>query len=642
LTKQDDRGHVGTVSATYGDSPVDWRWWAKGEASVGAIIHEMRELIDRDNHDRQLDLVAMRAIYKDDPCGRFESLAFHRSRRSRYNLIQGAVDATHAGIVASRPRPRVITIGQDHSAQQKAILRQRWLDGEYARLGIYEKLSEMVLDALIYGDGCLKVSPEHGRNVVDRVWKGDLWVDALEERHHRVRTLYQLHSIDRDELMAQYPDHAEAIEAMPGMDFTNDELMDIFESSERTSPHRIGVVEAWRLPISKDYPGRHVIVAHDRLIHDEEWTHKEFPFVFFGWAPDPQRWWSQGMVERGAGMQSDINELTETIQKSYRLMVPQLYIDAVVKAQADFDNEVGRINWVNTGGGDIRTAVMVISPDVGTGLTGRERDLADRFLPVLGVDMLGARAEKPAGLNSGIAIQEYHDKTSQRFLPAGRRYENTTVTMADLLLHFAGKHAEAGNDEAIEAYGQELGLELIRYADIKEEGDEIYRVQVKPGSMLPKDPAGRIQMVFDMQALGLDLDPPRILEILEMPDTEALAERILAGRRVVQQAIDRCGLDPEDEPQPQANAYWPRAFALSEITTSIQLAEYRGAGQETIERMNNLHGQLRGLPDPNAPPPLGAMPGALDPNALPGPLPGAAVPPGPPPPAGPPPGMPMQ
>jgi len=627
-----------------------WQWWnlPKGDVTVGAVVEQLSEQL-RKSDTRRLDLVALRAVYLDIPCDQYGDW-FFRTKRSRYNLMQGAVDSTHAQIVASRPRPKIVTIGQDDAAQRRAELRQRWIDGEYERVGAYEKLSEMALDGLIYGTGVLKVGHEDGRPVVDRVWCGDLWVDPREERYGRVRTLYQLHALDRDVAQLEYPDHAEVIENVKPLDLRDTNFPDLRGEAGFEARNLIGIIEAWRLPTAskprrvvtgEDHvmlgAGRHVVVCSGGVLVDEPWEHPSFPFVFFRWAPDPQRFWGQGMVERGAGMQSDLNALTEVIQDAYRMMVPQFWIDDGAQVQG-VTNVVGAINRCLPTTGDIRTAVQVLSPDVGPGLLQRETEIAQRFMHVLGVDALAAKAEKPAGLNSGTALQNYKDSVSARFLPQGRRYDNSTVALADLLFFFAGRLAADGYDQTIRVFGQTIGAEIIRYEDIEPQDDEVFETRVQPASALPKDAAGRMQFLYDMQALGLPLDPGWIARMMEMPDVEALVDEVNAARMIVMQAIDECrNLDAD---QPQANAYWPLTnpdgspgLALTLLTRHIQLALYKGTDPAVVERLMNLHGHVRDLASTPPPAPAGHPMGQGAPTmAANGPASGqppAAPPPGP-------------
>lgn len=635
-----------------------WQWWnaPEGEASIAEVVGSLRESFERDQQDRVERLVAMRSVYLDIDCAYYTGEGFYRTKRSRYNLMQGAVDSTHAQITASRPRPKIVTIGQDDSAQRRAELRQRWIDGEYERVGAYEKMSEMVMDGLIYGTGVLKVGQEDDRPVVDRVWCGDLWVDPREERYGRVRTLYQVHAIDRDVALLEYPDHEKEIYALPALEGRNNQFADMSIDGGYEPRNLVGLIEAWRLPTTAKPrkvvsdgrevmlgAGRHVVVCGSCVLVDEEWEHTTFPFVFYRWATDPQRFWGQGMVERGAGMQSDLNELTETIQKAYAVMVPQFWIDDGAMV-GGITNVVGAVNRCKPQGNNVANAVQVLSPDVGVGLLQREQEIAQRFMHVLGVDALQATAQKPAGLNSGAAIANYKDSVSGRFLPQGRRYDNSTVDLANLLFFFADKLAADGLDQTVRVYGETIGLEIIKYDDIKPQGDEVFEVRVQPASALPRDAAGRMQFLYDLQALGLNPEPAWIAKTLEIPDIEALIDELNAPRDIVMGAVDDCARLELD--QPQANAYWPLmnmadgspGMALEILTRRVQLAMRKGTDPEILDRLMNLHGQVRGLyedeksklfpPAPPAPPMDAGAPTMAATGPVPGQMP-AAPPPGP-------------
>lgn len=624
-----------------------WQWWnaPEGDATIADVVTALRGQIKEAADARIRQLVAMRSIYLDIPCEYYDGFGFDWVKRSRYNLLQGAIDSTHAQIVASRPRPKIVTTAADFTATRRAEMRQRWIDGEYDRLECYEKMSEMALDGLVYGTGVLKVGVEDERPVVDRVWCGDLWVDPREERYGRVRTLYQVHALDRDVAMLEYPDHEREIRDLQPLEIDERAVFADLAVRGYEPRNQVAIIEAWRLPTSSKPrrivsdegsvmlgAGRHVVVCDGCVLVDEEWTHPTFPFVFFRWGSDPQRFWGQGMVERGAGMQSDLNELCRVIQTAYAVMVPQFWVDDGAGVQKDLNNVVGRVNRCKPANGDVRTAVQVLSPDVGLGLLSREQEIAQRFPHVLGVDPLAAQAQKPAGLNSGAAIQSYKDTVSGRFLPQGRRYEQCSPALADLLFYFADKLSEAGYEQTVRVYGKSIGLEVIHYRQIKPQEGEEYQTRVQPASALPKDVAGKIQVLYDVQALGVPLDGPRMAQMIEMPDIEKLTDEVNASRMIVEQAIEQCY--DEDAEQPQANAYWPKDEAGQMLTSAIQLAMIKGAPPAVIERMMNVHTFVRGMPDPNAPAlpsdPTAAATGAPMMSgangAVPGPMPAAPPP----------------
>lgn len=598
--------------------PTRVRWYSlpKGDDRVATALMSVNEQITVANADRRQYLAAMRALYLDVDHDQYADWHYHRKKRCRYPLLQGAVDGTHAQMTVSRPRPKIYTVAADFNMRQRAKLRQRWIDGVYRRLDAYERLSEIVLDGLIFGTGCLKVGEEDDQTVIDRVWCGDLWVDPLEERHNRVRTLYQTHGIDRCVLQSMFPKHAEQIAELDAAPPTDDVFPDL-QIQGYISDDMISVLEAWRLPVSRNVPGRHVIICDGCVLLDEPWTHPKFPFVFYTWGPNPLRWWGQGMIERGAGMQSDLNELTEIIQEHYETMVPQLWGDIAAKIKSQqLNDEVGKMNWCRPQGGNVAGAVMCLSPEVAPGLLQREQRLAERFYHVLGVDKLAASAEKPPGLYSAAAIEQWNSSTSGRFLPQGRRLETASMELAELLFFFADRIAARGTKQRETVFGSSIGLELLEYDQVKAQDDEIYQVGIKPGSALPKDIAGRIQAVISIRdGAGVPLDPLDVAEMLELPDIEGVQDRLFAGRELVRQAMERCSY-PAPEPQPVASTFWPRTFALTEIATQINLLTYQGADEVTLRRLRNLHGQVRGMPDPNAPPPAPVLdPTMLDPNA---------------------------
>lgn len=564
------------------------------EDDLAARLNSLMRQIQQANEDRRQRLAAMRSLYLDVDHDLYADWQYYRDRPCRYPLLQGAVDSTHAQIVVSRPRPKIYTVAADFWMRQRALLRQRWIDGVYHRLNAYERLSEMVSDGLMFGTGVLKVGEEDDQTVIDRVWCGDLWVDPMEERHNRVRTLYQVHSIDRDVLAAMFPKRSEQIAEMSA-DAPLEDLFPDLEVTGFVSDQLCRVLEAWRLPPSRNKPGRHVIVAGNLVLLDEPWDQPRFPFVFYKWGEYPLRFWGHSMIERGAGMQGDLNELTSIIQDHYEEMVPQMWADKRAQIPTEeLDDETGKVNLCNPGPGGIQSAVMVLSPDVAPGLLQREQRLAERFYNVLGVDKLAATAEKPPGLYSAAAIEQYNSSVGGRFLPQGRRLDAASIELAELLFYFADRVAKRGVKQREIVYGRSIGLELLEYDKVKAQDGDVFRIGIKPGSALPRDIAGRIQAVISIRdGAGVPLDPMTIAEMIELPDIDGLEERLFAARENVRRAIAMCA--ELDEPQPRASTYWDREFALREIGTEINVLEFQGADEQVLRRLRNLHGHVRDL-----------------------------------------------
>ena len=70
-----------------------WQWWnaPEGDTTIADIITAIRGQIKQAADERTHRLVAMRSIYLDIPCEWYDGFGFDWKKRSRYNLMQGAI-----------------------------------------------------------------------------------------------------------------------------------------------------------------------------------------------------------------------------------------------------------------------------------------------------------------------------------------------------------------------------------------------------------------------------------------------------------------------------------------------------------------------------------------------------------------------
>lgn len=566
-----------------------WQWWKAKKGDVADLVNDsIRDIVLRNSRDRRNELAALRSLYLDipDPEG-YKQFDIQRKERSPYHLIQGAVDSTHAQITTQRPRPLVVTIGGNGPLQRRAKLLQRWLDGEYERLEVFAKMSRCCLDALIFGTGLLKVGTHDNKNTLERVWCGDLWVDPREERFDAVRTLYQIHAIDRDLLRELYPKSHESIKAIRNPAPKDDVIFPDLQVHGFESPDLVTVIEAWRLPNTKSSPGRHVMITEGGSLVDREWEHDRFPFAKMRWAEVPMRFWGQGMVERGVGIQCDLNETCGIVRDAFETFVPKVVVsEAAGVDEEKLNDENGGIIYVT---GSVQDAMQVFSPTVNPIVMQHEQSLAARAYQVLGVSQLGAGAVKPEGIDSGKGMQVYNDTTSGRFNPQGQRYEGLSIDVANLLLQNADDIAKQSPSAAQRVYGGKHSLEIVDYKDAQMKGENaIYEIRVFPVSGLSNSVSARMDEVRRLQALKPNMDPDQVDELIDIPDIERFRDLETAGRDLVNRAIDRC-LDGEDVP---ASEYWPKEYAIRRVAQAIQLAEYQNEDPDGIAKLRNMHAMI--------------------------------------------------
>lgn len=574
-------------------TPDEWQWWKAKNDDIATIVVEcFKDLINATSRLRRDMLAAMRSMYLDIADDRFESdfVSFERELRSPYNLLQGVVDSTLAHIVTQRPRPMIMTIGGNGPLRRASRKRQRWLDGEYHRLKVYKKARRFVLDALMYGTGCLKIDTRNGRNTLEHVWCGDLWTDPREERFDCVRTLYQMYAIDREVLIKRYPKKEQEIR-----DVTETVIDDVpfpdLRADGYNSPNLINVIEAWRLPIDGSKTGgKRVLVCDTCTLEEEEWTDPDFPFVFYRWAEKSMSFWGQGMVERGAGMQSDLNELCGILRESWATFVMQMWAQKGTVQSENLDDTVGKVNFYD---GD--KPPDFLSPAVNPVILQQEERMASRFPQVLGVNPMHSQAARPASIESAKGLQVLSDETTTRYVPNEQAYEEAIgVELAEKLV----RNARRNKTQQLVFGGEYMrgGMRAIAFEDTKPpEGydeDEVYFTRIYPVANLSNSVAQKYDDIERMEQNGAFPDPRMKREAMGVPDLDAYVDRDLAGSDLIEDAIERA-LDGEDV---SADVYWPRAEGMVRIGQAIQLAHLDGETSEGIDRLRNLHASLLEMP----------------------------------------------
>ena len=143
--------------------------------------------------------------------------------------------------------------------------------------------------------------------------------------------------------------------------------------------------------------------------------------------------------------------------------------------------------------------------------------LYNRAYEISGISQLSATSLKPAGLESGVALREYSDIETERFVIVGQAYESAFLEIARQMIDLAKDVSEEGKTYEVISYGDKE-IEKIRWSDINLREDQ-YRMKVYPASLLPTTPAARLQTVIEMAQAGL-IDKAETRSLLDFPDIE--------------------------------------------------------------------------------------------------------------------------
>ena len=450
------------------------------------------------------------------------------------NVIASNVDTVTAIVAAAEVRARFLTDDADWTMQRNARHLDWYAEGLAKLLGMHDICVTAFRDAALKGTGLAKVYVDaHGQVRVERVLVDDVIVDEGECRnggwprqfHHRVFA-------DQQTLAAAFPDHAEAIESASqrGMGGSSRTLWAGYRPLDND---QVVAIESWHLPIGargKDgyLPGRHTIciTGHDLL--DEEWHKPRFPFVRMVWTERAAGWYGIGGAERVAGHQRRINKLNWQIDRQHdQHAVPTTYV-----RMADAHLAVKTVNRAGTIvpiKGEMPQTV--IPPAVSPETYRRHDSVRDSSYEEFGVSRLAATAKKPSGLDSGIALREYRDMTTQRFALQEKSFERFFLDLTWLVLDAA---RDLGERAPVVTRRSRFGVKHIEWAKL--DMDEL-RVQIAAASTISRTPAGRMQTVLEWAQAGI-VSQDEARRLLRHPDIERSLSLYTAAIEDIERTIE--------------------------------------------------------------------------------------------------------
>jgi hypothetical protein len=237
---------------------------------------------------------------------------------------------------------------------------------------------------------------------------------------------------------------------------------------------------------------------------------------------------------------------------------------------------------------------------------------------------MGAKAEKPAGLDSAVALNTFDDKTSARFSMADRNDERYVLRVAQLYIRTCRQIVREGGKVVIQS--EHRGdIEDLDFADIMEDEKNL-QVRIFPINGLSKDPAERLAEVIRRVQAGF-MSAEDGMRLTSFPDLQAFEDHTspnASNRRMRQIASKIIDHGKYIAPSPllnlQASIDYFQACALD--------AECNDVDESRITMLHTWIAQAQDLLKvPTAPvPPAPAMAGPPPPGGPPAPVPLAPPP----------------
>ena len=610
------------------------RWWASEltpEDRKNKLITTVARIRKVQIWRKENDLRHLR-LYGNQPTMGFGLANYARPNtlngsKVGLNVVKNCSDAFTSKITKDSVKVTFLTSGGDWDLQNRARELEKFVDGQFYELDIYNVFSQVVLDACIWGNGFLKFfiagEGEEARIDCERTFPWEMIVDDQEGLYAKPRNLYQRKWVDRLVLLGTYGEdaalHKKICQAKRDTD-------DVDGFGYDSTADQVLVTEAWHLPSKqgekdpKKMDGRHTIAIENTVLWDEAYEEDHYPFVVYRRQNAPLGYWGIGLAEELMGLQLELNTLMQKVQKSFHLLgYGHWFVENSSKVNTQkIDNDISIIRY--TGEKPTIEAADVISEQVFAHI---ER-IKTNCYEITGISQLEAQSQKPKGLNSGKAIDSYLDITTERFNVSLRIFQQCFIDSAKLVLELSRVISNDLNPNfdvmAADRGGRATHIHFKKH----ELRDDQYLLKLYPTNKLSDDPSEKMEQVQAMAAANW-IDAQDAKRMLDFPDLERAADLDNASYDAIERTISIALKEGRYlGPQPFLN--------LQQGMRQVQVALVKGwidnAPQDRLKLLRDwlLDAQellTRALP----PPPPPAMPG-LDPSLAPG-LPGALPPPAP-------------
>jgi hypothetical protein len=542
--------------------------------------------------------------------------------RVEENVIASNVDTVVAAIAPSQVRPRFLTDDGDFEDKRQAARLSWYAEGIGKLLNMAPSCVEAFKDAALKGTGLVKVWPDFaaGKIRAETTLVDNIIVDEKACRKGSPRQLHERRFVDRAELIAEYPTEAEAIERAQQSLGEGSGAWDIWAGYRSLERHEVVVIESWQLPRGKKL-GRHTICVDGCELLDEEWRHEHFPFAVFRWTTRAIGWYGIGGAERIAGHQRRLNKMHWQVDRQLdQHAMPSTYVhqaDAALAVKSR--NEFGTI-------GVYKVAIpKTVIPQAVSGETYQRLErVKEGSYEEFGVSRMAATAHKPAGIDSGVALREYRDQTTQRFSMQELGFEQLNLDVFWLAIAAAKELAAAGIEPPVVIKKLARGRKKIRWADVD---ITEARVQLYAAATLNRTPSGRQQTVLEFAQAGVfSLDEARrLLGSFDSLDLDSTLSVYQAAIDSIEMTIEEILEGGSVVPEPYENL----ELGIRIMQSAYLRARVDGAGDDILDNMRTWIDLAADMLAPPEPPPVDpmmdpAMAGAppMDPAAAALPMPG--------------------
>lgn len=559
---------------TSNPAEISSKWWLEPDDEMHRHVFGVVNRIRSAQNFREQKNLLFARLYQNTEILGLTGGAFARvnetqsflENRVSFNVIRSCIDTAASKLAKNRPRPLFLTQKGNWNMKRRAQKLTQYMEGCFDQMGtgtgdarsLYGIGRRCFVDGGVFGTGVAKFfkDVENATVKAERIFPDELVIDDIEGIYEQPMQLHQEKMLFRDAVAGLYPDSRKEI-----MDCPTGVSAGV---ATTTAADMIRVIESWHLPSGPGATdGKRCVSIENATLTCKPWEKTYFPFANFRWSPRLMGYFGSGIAEELVGIQLEINKILRNIQIAQHLVaVPQVWLEYQSKALAKhINNQIGGIKYYAGAKPEFYTP---------TAMTGEIyqhlESLIRKAYELIGISQLSAAAKKPAGLDAKVALREFQDIESERFMLAGMRYEDFFMDATWITLDLLDDLAKEGHDPTVWIKQGDWDSKL-KWSDVKMPKNQ-YVIRPFPTALLPSRPEGKLAQVQEMIQGGM-FDREEALELLDYPDIQDTISVKLAPRtdakRMLERMVDSKAGDPDayEAPEPFMNISYASQLAQS-------------------------------------------------------------------------------
>ena len=398
------------------------------------------------------------------------------------NVIASCIETLCSKIASQKVRPFFNTLNGTFKEMQIAKQAQVFFDMLYEENNVNKIITDAFRNACVFDKGIVKISDD---GITNRLpW--NVFFDPREVTYNQITYVAEkLPKTPGRILELKY-----GIKADRNLDYTVYEYYDVMEHIKAVYVQELNKV-----------------VTH-------EYKPNIIPYLEIHYTNPIKGDTSQSVVDQLYGIQTQIDELLAVMKDSIAvnpgmtLLVPR---SSNIKTNM-LSNRTGQIIQYDPIPGQTTSPVTYATNDI---ISPQFVQLLDKLkndaYEIVGISQLSATSQKPAGLNSGIALNTMEDIESSRFETQLNSVVRLYVDVAKACLDIFPPENDILPDD--------LNRANIKWKDIVEARNNM-KIQFSAAESLSKDPSEKLKQLVALSQAGV-IPQSHIATLMELPDLQS-------------------------------------------------------------------------------------------------------------------------